>query len=273
MAGKPAAPHYSTAPTFTVDTTTDLLHSVGHGLTEGRVIRMATTTTLPAPFAAATSYYVIATGLTADDFKVSATMGGSAIDITTTGTGTHTWSRYISDAAKAIVDAFMVAMNSTGPAFEYPTGISEADIMIADLRAHWATPAYQTWWMDNEISKETLYYLRKVDISQAVDATVPVSADPLGVGSGAATSPVATAPSPTQCEPVQVSYTGILGGTITLEMTCPTPGSTIHYRRPSGSGSWNIYGGPVGMIAAQQAEFYASAPGLTDSATDTFDNS
>ena len=43
--------------------------------------------TLPAGLAEATLYYVIASGLATDAFKVSATQGGSAVNITATGQG------------------------------------------------------------------------------------------------------------------------------------------------------------------------------------------
>jgi TP901-1 family phage major tail protein len=53
----------------------------------GEIVRFSAlvTTTVPA---ISTSYYVIASGLTADAFKVSATSGGSTINIDADGTGT-----------------------------------------------------------------------------------------------------------------------------------------------------------------------------------------
>lgn len=44
-------------------------------------------------------YFVIASGLTTTALKVSATSGGAAVDITDTGTGTHTIQRYDNDNA------------------------------------------------------------------------------------------------------------------------------------------------------------------------------
>ena len=76
---------------FTATAATDLLTETAHGLLPDDIIQVSTTGTLPAGLAAATNYYVIASGLTANDWKVSATQGGSAVDITTTGTGTHSW--------------------------------------------------------------------------------------------------------------------------------------------------------------------------------------
>ena len=80
--------------TFTAATSDLITSTSAHGLIAGDRIRFSSTTTLPAGLSAATNYFVIASGLTSTAFKVSATSGGSAVDITDTGTGTHTWFRY-----------------------------------------------------------------------------------------------------------------------------------------------------------------------------------
>jgi len=74
--------------TFTA-ATTDIITSAAHGLQNGDLLQFTTTTTLPAGLALATNYYV--RDVTTDTFKVSATPGGTAVDITDTGTGTHTY--------------------------------------------------------------------------------------------------------------------------------------------------------------------------------------
>ena len=74
--------------TFTA-AVTDIITSAGHGLLNGTTVILTTTTTLPAGLSLSTTYYVISA--TADTFSLSATLGGSAINITDTGTGTHTW--------------------------------------------------------------------------------------------------------------------------------------------------------------------------------------
>lgn len=71
----------------TVNATSDLITAYGHDLVaDQRVFFMA------APFGAApdvfaenTAYYVLASGLTADAFKLSATSGGAAINATVSG--------------------------------------------------------------------------------------------------------------------------------------------------------------------------------------------
>lgn len=76
--------------TVTANATTDLLTLMSHGLVANNKVQFTTTTTLPAGLSLATDYYVISSGLTSDDFKVSTSQGGSTVDITDTGTGTHT---------------------------------------------------------------------------------------------------------------------------------------------------------------------------------------
>lgn len=95
-------------PTFTAVAATNLITSVAHGLVVNAPIRVASTTTLPGGLAAATTYYVIASGLTVDAFKVSATVGGTEIDITGTGTGTHSWSRYLTTGSPVAVTVYPV---------------------------------------------------------------------------------------------------------------------------------------------------------------------
>lgn len=61
-----------------------------HGFLPGQPVIFSTTGALPTGLTAGTVYYVIATGITADTFKVSATKGGPAVATSTAGTGTQT---------------------------------------------------------------------------------------------------------------------------------------------------------------------------------------
>jgi hypothetical protein len=76
------------AVTFTA-AVSDVITSTAHGLVNNDLIIMSSTGTLPAGLAEETQYYVI--NATANTFEVSLTVGGSAVDITDTGTGTHSW--------------------------------------------------------------------------------------------------------------------------------------------------------------------------------------
>ncbi len=79
----------SDAQTVTADTGTDRLTvaAIPAGYVAPSTVRFLTTGTLPAPLVAGTYYFTRDhSGAT---FKVSATSGGAAIDLTTTGTGVH----------------------------------------------------------------------------------------------------------------------------------------------------------------------------------------
>ena len=85
--GTPAA--YSTTKTISaVNTGTETFTSNTHGYANGTPVQVSATTTLPAPLVAATTYYVI--NAAANTYQLSLTATGSAIDITTAGSGTIT---------------------------------------------------------------------------------------------------------------------------------------------------------------------------------------
>jgi hypothetical protein len=69
--------------------TTGIITSAAHGLVNGDVVRVTTTTTLPSGLSADTDYYVIESDT--NTFQLSATRDGSAVTIASTGTGTHTY--------------------------------------------------------------------------------------------------------------------------------------------------------------------------------------
>lgn len=74
---------------FVAEADSDLITSKGHGLNANdRVVFSAPAgATLPTGISAGTVYFVISSGLTTDDFKISTTQGGSAVDITVDGDG------------------------------------------------------------------------------------------------------------------------------------------------------------------------------------------
>jgi hypothetical protein len=88
--------------TFTADAGTDVItmtSRVNHpsNILTGTRVQFTTTTTLPAGLALATNYYVIK--VTDETFKLATSyanaIAGTAIDITSAGTGTHTMSRLL----------------------------------------------------------------------------------------------------------------------------------------------------------------------------------
>lgn len=80
---------YGTAVTFTANAGTDVITANTHGLSDGNILLMTSTGTLPAGLSANTIYYV--RDATTNTFKVSTSVGGSAVDITDTGSGTHSF--------------------------------------------------------------------------------------------------------------------------------------------------------------------------------------
>lgn len=71
----------ATPKAVTAIAATDLFTSTAHGYTAGTPVRFSSLTG-GAGITPGTVYYVIASGLTTNDFKVSATVGGSTIDVT-----------------------------------------------------------------------------------------------------------------------------------------------------------------------------------------------
>lgn len=78
--------------TFTADASTDILTHSNINLMPYTKVQVSTTTTLPAGLAAATDYWVIKVSDTTCKLATSRAnaVAGTAIDITTAGTGTHT---------------------------------------------------------------------------------------------------------------------------------------------------------------------------------------
>ena len=91
-----------------------------HGLIDGDKVVFTGGTEIPCGLTLNTVYYVIATGLTATEFKVSATSGGSSIAVTGTASGTFYVAKpldlngYTVDAdIKGLIDLVEVATFTT----------------------------------------------------------------------------------------------------------------------------------------------------------------
>ena len=106
----------------TIDTTTDTFSCVAHGLSVGSEVKFEVTngdfpTGLAATPTAQTSYHVIASGFTANAFRVSTTAGGAAIDMTGAATGTY---QVIRQGATQ-VDVVGFSANRLGRQIKYPS--------------------------------------------------------------------------------------------------------------------------------------------------------
>lgn len=88
-AAKAAVQFVETAEAVTFTDTGDLVGLTAHGFSAGDLVVFPTIVTTTG-ITAYTPYYVIASGLTADAFKVATSAGGSAVTLTTDGTGTIT---------------------------------------------------------------------------------------------------------------------------------------------------------------------------------------
>jgi hypothetical protein len=84
-----AAIHTQATVTITI-ATPGVVTWTAHGLSAGDTVRLYTTGALPTGLVANTTYYVIAAGLTANAFQLSATEGGAAINTSGTQSGVHT---------------------------------------------------------------------------------------------------------------------------------------------------------------------------------------
>lgn len=80
--------------------TPGVVSKTAHGLTTNDPVYFTTTGALPTGITAGTTYYVIATGLTADAFQFSTTVGGSAVNTTGSQSGVHTLSRAFTPEAR-----------------------------------------------------------------------------------------------------------------------------------------------------------------------------
>lgn len=134
--------------------------STAHGLKAGSQVSFTTTGALPTGITAGTVYYVIAAGLTANDFQFSTTSGGSAVNTTGTQSGVHTISRRYTSGAEFgfyVYDDIMYGGNSyenyfswTGTAFtEYDTApkgnileVFEDRMFVSGVRAEPLTMYY-----------------------------------------------------------------------------------------------------------------------------------
>lgn len=165
---------------FTVNATTDQATCSTHGYSNGDPIIVTSTTTLPDPLAESTEYYVIY--VDADTFQFAETFGdavdGTAINLTDTGTGTHSvyangggancylWADYSNDAtqdfATTDVDTANDEITLTGHNLEHGQRIilTSTGSVPGGLSA--STTYYVAVIDDNTISLATTYYNARV---------------------------------------------------------------------------------------------------------------
>lgn len=121
--------HDQTFGTGDVNAGTDTITITSHGLTNGDPVQFSSTGTLPAGLSAGTTYYVINSAT--NTFKVSATSGGGAVDITDTGSGTHT--AFGGDIIITSSDTSFTNNNILCQVFEKDGGASEYFRIFPDI--------------------------------------------------------------------------------------------------------------------------------------------
>ena len=126
-------PYVSSTVTATVNDAgiPSFINYTAHGRVAGDAIRFTTTTTLPAPLAAGTTYYVSKV-VDANKFTISASSGGAPIELTDTGTGTHTcilW--YGTAAVSAATTAITLASFTVEGGVLTLTGSMEANVLFS----------------------------------------------------------------------------------------------------------------------------------------------
>ncbi len=104
----------------TVAASDDLFLSKGHGLTTGNrvVFFQVANESIPTGVTVGTVYYVIASGLTTDAFRVSTTSGGSTIDVTADGETFWMDCVPVTDAAQFVVRLPANSFNLDGRAIK-----------------------------------------------------------------------------------------------------------------------------------------------------------
>jgi hypothetical protein len=111
--------------TFTVTIASPAVFTkTAHGLTAGDKLIFSTTGALPTGLTAGTTYYVISAGLTSNDFEVSTTEGGSAVNTSGTQSGTHSITSH---------EAILASVNVPGVFTLSVDTVNLADADIIDL--------------------------------------------------------------------------------------------------------------------------------------------
>jgi hypothetical protein len=112
-----------------INTTTDKFTSNAHGLANGTLVGIFAATTMPAPLIAGSMYYVV--NKTTNDFQLSLTAGGAAIDITTAGSGTIT---YYTFQTPSNVGGAITGQFGTAPAYLHDIGGAGSQSAMVNIR-------------------------------------------------------------------------------------------------------------------------------------------
>ena len=226
--GAPSAPVKVNAPTLnfppsatvTISNASPAVVSwASHGKAAGDPVRFTTTGGLPTGLTANQQYYVIAAGLAAGTFQVSATLGGAAINTSSAGSGTHTgWSSPdVSEQPTIVAGTYSTGTGIaaiTGRTYQYklggtlelnadgsqrtwsPTGASGATLLSAAAGLSCTLVEYGAYGVGQAVANEsTAFTVNALASPKPVNTSVPTinisgttATMSSGVWSGATTS-------------------------------------------------------------------------------------
>ena len=99
--------------TAAVDTAGDAIDITGHGFSNGDTLLLTTNGTAPGGLTAGAEYYVV--GASTDDFQLSTSIGGAAIDLTSGGGGAHALADQGWQVRTSQIDADEITVDITLP--------------------------------------------------------------------------------------------------------------------------------------------------------------
>lgn len=129
----------ATSTTFTVTIASPAVFtSNNHGLKVGDNLRFTTTGALPTGLSTNTNYYVISAGLTANNFQVSTTLGGSAVNTSGSQSGTHSYT--VATGVWPIRNSVTITLTAAPQAGDTSATISSYTDSGGTTRAVWNGP-------------------------------------------------------------------------------------------------------------------------------------
>jgi hypothetical protein len=145
-----------TIPTANINTTTNVITETAHGLALGdQVTYNHGGGTAATGLTNGVTYFVIASGLTADAFKVSATEGGTEVDITGTGNNAQ----------------FFTIVGATGATAVADLGFSSSGMTAA--HAGWVLRTVGTGGRAGRVQTETLVAMGSMSSDASDDTVLP----------------------------------------------------------------------------------------------------
>jgi hypothetical protein len=160
-----------TALTSISNATPAVFTKTSHGLVAGDAIVLSTSGGLPTGLTVGTVYYVISAGLTADAFEVSASVGGAAINTSSAGSGTHSYTNFYSDVsstdqwqfAQFGSNVIAVQANSSPQVYDLASSAAFADLGGSPPTARYVTVVGRFLVLNGLVSNPTRVFWSDLD--------------------------------------------------------------------------------------------------------------